>query len=155
MSKTLLVPDAIRGLGGAALINLRPPIVSSNSFMIPSHLRKLCFVALAAFASDKNKDAKKEMSKDATVSGWVTDPACGKNGKVEMLNNAECTKRCAKDGKYVLVTDGDSKVWAVTNSEVLKGHEGHHVQLSAHVYADKGQIHVMSVKMLKKATSAM
>ena len=50
MSKTLLVPDAIRGLGGAALINLRPPIVSSNSFMIPSHLRKLCFVALAAFA---------------------------------------------------------------------------------------------------------
>ena len=62
------------------------------------------FVALAAFASDKNKDAKKEMSKDATVSGWVTDPACGKNGKVEMLNNAECTKRCAKDGKYVLVT---------------------------------------------------
>jgi hypothetical protein len=31
----------------------------------------------------------------------------------------------------------------------VKGHEGHHVELSAHVYADKGQIHVMSVKMLK------
>ena len=35
------------------------------------------------------------------------------------------------------------------NPEALKGHEGHHVQVSAHVYADKGQIHVMSVKMLK------
>jgi hypothetical protein len=37
----------------------------------------------------------------------------------------------------------------VVNPEALKGHEGHHVELSAHVYADKGQIHVMSVKMLK------
>jgi hypothetical protein len=35
------------------------------------------------------------------------------------------------------------------NPEKLKGHEGHHVQLSAHVYADKNSIHVMSVKMLK------
>ena len=35
------------------------------------------------------------------------------------------------------------------NPETLKGHEGHHVEVSAHVYADKGQIHVMSVKMLK------
>jgi hypothetical protein len=37
----------------------------------------------------------------------------------------------------------------VMNPEELKGHEGHHVQLSAHVYSDKDAIHVMSVKMLK------
>jgi hypothetical protein len=37
----------------------------------------------------------------------------------------------------------------VVNPETLKGHEGHHVAVSAHVYADKDQIHVMSVKMLK------
>jgi hypothetical protein len=36
------------------------------------------------------------------------------------------------------------------NPETLKGHEGHHVQLSAHVYSDKNSIHVMSVKMLKQ-----
>ena len=30
-----------------------------------------------------------------------------------------------------------------------EGTRGHHVEVSAHVYADKGQIHVMSVKMLK------
>ena len=107
------------------------------------------FVALAAFASDKNKDTKKEMSKEATVSGWVTDPACGKNGKTEMLNNAECTKRCAKDGKYVLVTDGDSKVWAVTNSEILKGHEGHHIKVTGHPDADAGTIQIASVTMLE------
>jgi hypothetical protein len=35
------------------------------------------------------------------------------------------------------------------NPETLKAHVGHHVELSAHVYEEKGQIHVMKVKMLK------
>jgi hypothetical protein len=61
----------------------------------------------------------------------------------------------AEGDKVTFVSDADQKSWDVMNPETLKGHEGHHVQLSAHVYADKGQIHVMSVKMLKKASSAM
>jgi len=44
---------------------------------------------------------------------------------------------------------GTVKSWDVMNPEALKGHEGHHVEVSAHVYADKNAIHVMSVKMLK------
>lgn len=55
----------------------------------------------------------------------------------------------ADGDKYTFVNDKDGKSWDVINPETLKGHEGHHVQLSAHVYADKMQIHVMSVKMLK------
>ena len=55
--------------------------------------------------------------------------------------------------KVTFVTDDDKKSWEVMNPEVLKGHEGHHVELSAHVYADKSSIHVMSVKMVKKAGS--
>jgi len=47
------------------------------------------------------------------------------------------------------VSDKDKKSWDVANLEALKGHEGHHVEVSAHAYADKNQIHVMSVKMLK------
>jgi len=54
----------------------------------------------------------------------------------------------AEGDKYMFV-DKDGKSWNVMNPEELKGHEGHHVQLSAHVYADKDSIHVMSVKMLK------
>jgi hypothetical protein len=37
----------------------------------------------------------------------------------------------------------------VENPEALKGHEGHHVKVKAHVYADKGSIHVMEVKTLE------
>ena len=55
----------------------------------------------------------------------------------------------ADGDKLTFVADKDQKSWDVVNPEALKGHEGHHVELSAHVYADKGQIHVMSVKMLK------
>jgi hypothetical protein len=55
-----------------------------------------------------------------------------------------------QDGdKITFVADKDSKSWDVMNPETLKDHVGHHVMLSAHVYMDKGTIHVMSVKMLK------
>ncbi|SRR5216683_1203644 len=55
----------------------------------------------------------------------------------------------AEGDKLTFVADKGGKSWDVMNPETLKGHEGHHLQLSAHVYADKGAIHVMSVKMLK------
>ena len=56
----------------------------------------------------------------------------------------------ADGGKITFVTDSDAQSWNVVNPETLKDHVGHHVELSAHVYADKGQIHVMKVKMLKE-----
>jgi Cu/Ag efflux protein CusF len=57
-----------------------------------------------------------------------------------------------QDGdKITFVSDKDSKSWDVMNPETLKDHVGHHVKLSAHVYADKGAIHVMNVKMIKKS----
>ncbi|HXU17052.1 MAG TPA: hypothetical protein VN708_18105 [Terriglobales bacterium] len=61
----------------------------------------------------------------------------------------------AEGDKITFVNDADQKAWEVTNPESLKGHEGHHVQLSAHVYADKNSIHVMKVKMLKQEKSSM
>ena len=61
------------------------------------------------------------------------------------------------DGKtFVAFVDKDNKSWTVTNSEALKGHEGHEVHLKAHVDAAKNEIHVVSVKMgkaeMKEAT---
>ncbi len=59
----------------------------------------------------------------------------------------------ADGDKLTFVNDADQKAWNVMNPETLKGHEGHHVRLSAHVYADKNSIHVMKVKMLKQASA--
>ena len=55
----------------------------------------------------------------------------------------------AEGDKITFVNDADQSSWEVINPETLKGHEGHHVQVSAHVYSDKNSIHVMKVKMLK------
>jgi hypothetical protein len=51
-------------------------------------------------------------------------------------------------GKIKFVADDTGKAWDVINPETLKSHVGHHVELSAHVYLDKSQIHVMKVTML-------
>jgi hypothetical protein len=64
------------------------------------------------------------------------------------LKNIKGTIKADGD-KVTFVADKDQKSWDIMNPEAVKGHEGHHVELSAHVYADKGAIHVMSVKMLK------
>jgi len=64
------------------------------------------------------------------------------------LKNLKGTIKADGD-KYSFVSDKDQKSWDIMNPEAVKGHEGHHVQLSAHVYADKNAIHVMSVKMMK------
>lgn len=75
-------------------------------------------------------------------------PAADKSSASAPLMTLKGTVKADGD-KYSFVNDKDSKSWDVMNPETLKGHEGHHVQLSAHVYADKNAIHVMGVKMLK------
>jgi hypothetical protein len=87
-----------------------------------------------------------------SVSAFAQDTSAGM-GKSEKeaaapLKSLKGTIK-ADGEKYTFVSDKDKKSWEVMNPETLKGHEGHHVELKAHVYADKGQIHVMEVKMLK------
>jgi hypothetical protein len=45
--------------------------------------------------------------------------------------------------------DTDSKTWTIENPDAVKGHEGHHVTLTAQCNADKSEVHVMSLKMAK------
>jgi hypothetical protein len=86
-------------------------------------------------------------SNSTTVTGWVTDPMCGAKHAKE--GSEACVKGCSEKngGKLAIVTDGDSKVWAVENSEALKGHEGHHVKITGAPNADKGTFKVETVAM--------
>lgn len=56
--------------------------------------------------------------------------------------------KISEDGK-MFVADNDGKSWTIVNPDAIKGHEGHHVILTAHVYPDKMEVHVMSLKMAK------
>ena len=58
------------------------------------------------------------------------------------------TGKISADGTTV-VSDKDSKSWAISNPDAVKGHEGHHVTLQAQVDADKNELHVVGLKMAK------
>jgi hypothetical protein len=74
----------------------------------------------------------------------------------DTMNNDSMTSKKAIDVKgkisddgKTFVSDKDGKSWTIVNPDAIKGHEGHHVILNAHVYPDKNQVHVMSLKMAK------
>ena len=105
----------------------------------------LCLIAsLSAFAHD---DKKMDKAKEVTATGIVTDPMCAKSGDKAKMENSDCAKRCAKDGKLAFVNDKDGKVWEIENADAVKGHEGHHVKVMGHPNAEKGTFHVTSVSM--------
>lgn len=85
-----------------------------------------------------------------TVKGWVSDTKCGAKGM--STAHAACAKKCAAAGeKLALVTDKDKQVLAVTNPDVLAGHEGHHVEVKGELSGDSITIDKDSVKMLAGA----
>lgn len=66
------------------------------------------------------------------------------------------TGKISDDGK-TFVSDKDGKSWTINNPDAVKGHEGHHVTLKAHVSADATSVDVLSLKMagdnMKKGSS--
>ena len=107
-------------------------------------LMAVCFLAasLAAFAQSGDtmkQDTMKQgdqMKHDNMKADSMSKKALSVSGKV------------SEDGK-MFVSDKDNKTWTISNPEAVKGHEGHHVAVKAHVDAAKNEIHVTSVKMAK------
>ena len=50
------------------------------------------------------------------------------------MKASSLTGKISDDGK-TFVSDKDGKSWTISNPEAVKGHEGHHVTLKAHVSA--------------------
>jgi hypothetical protein len=71
------------------------------------------------------------------------------NMKADASKKAIDVKGKISDDGKMFVSDKDGKSWTIVNPDAVKGHEGHHVILNAHVYADKNEVHVMSLKMVK------
>ena len=86
-------------------------------------------------------------AKDMSWDGWISDSKCGAKGA--NAAHAACAKKCIEVGeKPVLVTDKDQKVVPIDNPDAVKGHEGHHVQVTGKM--DNGTLHVDKVTMLSQ-----
>jgi lipid-binding SYLF domain-containing protein len=82
----------------------------------------------------------------AVVPAKGQQPITSKSGT--SMKAVSITGTISDDGK-MFVSDKDGKSWTISNPDAVKGHEGHHVILQAQVDADKGEVHVMSLKMAK------
>lgn len=102
-------------------------------------LMGMCFLAVSLAAVAQTGDTMKQgdqMKPDNMKADNMSKKAVSVSGKV------------SDDGK-MFMSDTDNKNWMISNPEAVKGHEGHHVTLKAHLNADKNEIHVTSVKMAK------
>lgn len=60
-----------------------------------------------------------------------------------------------KDGdNYVFENDADKQRWSIKNSEAVKEHEGHHVQLNARVHEDDHSLEVNKVNKRLRETKS-
>jgi hypothetical protein len=62
------------------------------------------------------------------------------------MTTEHVTGKISDDGK-TFVSDKDGKSWTISNPDAVKGHEGHHVTLKAHVSNDRNEVEVVSLKM--------
>jgi hypothetical protein len=81
--------------------------------------------------------------------GWVSDAKCGAS-KID----AACVKKCEDAGSpLVFVSDKDKSVLQVSNQDVLKGHEGHHIKVKGTIDGDT--MTIGTVTMMKDQTMSM
>ena len=96
----------------------------------------LAFFAIAVYAGQTDTTAQSSGQKSA-ASSTANPPLKTIAGKI------------SEDGKS-FTADKDNKQWTLKNPEDVKGHEGHHVKLQAHVYKDTNELHVMKVTMMNQ-----
>src|SRR5262249_50789382 len=88
-------------------------------------------------------------AKTTTLKGWVSDSECAAKGDKKCSNK----QHVANGAKLVIVTDGDNKIWTVTNPSTVADHQGHYIQVKATTDPEKSTITVQEVKMLKEGSS--
>jgi hypothetical protein len=100
----------------------------------------LLVLALLAYAG--------QTTKPTTLKGWVSDSECAAKGDKKCSNK----QHVANGAKLVIVTDGDNKIWTVSNPATVADHQGHYVQVKATTDPQKSTITVQEVKMLKEGS---
>jgi pentapeptide MXKDX repeat protein len=104
----------------------------------------MCFLAVSLAALGQSGDSMKQ---DAMQQG---DQMKHDNMNADTMAKklVSVSGKISDDGK-MFISDKDNKNWMISNPEAVKGHEGHHVTVKAHVDSAKNEIHVTSLKMGK------
>jgi len=86
--------------------------------------------------------------KTVKIAGWVSDSQCGVD-HASKGPNPSCVAKCIKEGaKPVFVDDAKNTVWTIDNPDAVKGHYGHHIQMTGTEDPAKKEVHITGVTML-------
>src|SRR5258708_11639310 len=96
-------------------------------------LISLFVFALVAYAG--------QTAKTTTLKGWVSDSEGAAKGDKKCSNK----QHVANGSKLVIVTDGDNKIWIVSNPSTVADHQGHYIQVQATTDPDKSTITLQEV----------
>ncbi len=119
----VLSVDPIDGDGGEEMMKRRIAV----SFVF------LFVLALVAYAG--------QTGKATTLKGWVSDSECAAHGDKKCSNK----QHVANGAKLVIVTDGDNKIWTVSNPSTVADHQGHYIQVKGTTDPEKSSITVQEV----------
>ncbi|SNS97906.1 hypothetical protein SAMN05421770_103316 [Granulicella rosea] len=81
----------------------------------------------------------------AAVHGWIEDGIVHTAG----TSSTDVKKSIAGGAPYVFVDDKSKNVWRIDNPDVVKGHEGHHVEFTGSMDKVAMTIHIDKLSMLK------
>ncbi len=70
-----------------------------------------------------------------TITGVVSDAMCGAKHSTASADAADCVKKCEGNGSKLVVVAG-GKVYNSDQQDMLKGHEGEKVKVTATVKGD-------------------
>ena len=74
---------------------------------------------------------------DTTMTGWISDSACGTSNAGAAQAQRDCAKRCLDSGENaVFVSDGDQKVYKLTGAPDAKDHVKTKVRVSGTIDGD-------------------
>ena len=87
--------------------------------------------------------------------GWLSDEGSAKgraSSGVFTGTNPDCAKKCAGEGKKIVLVDPEGKrVLVLVNQEIGKSHIGDYVEITGEVDAKAMTIHADSLKFFEKA----
>jgi hypothetical protein len=123
-----------------------------NRFLV-----SLTFAAALALAPSGNAE-----DTPATVTGWVSDEACG--AAHTKPGREGCVRKCLKGGasvghpewkaqRMVFVADSDGQNWIVENPDALKGYEGGHVRIAGRIDQKAKTVRVAEATAIKETAS--
>src|SRR5260370_28360450 len=97
----------------------------------------LLVLGLAAYAG--------QTAQTTTLKGWVSDSECAAHGDKKCSNK----QHVANGSKLVIVTDGDNKIWTISNPATVSDHQRHYIQVKGTTDPPKSPSTVQEVKTLK------